>query len=632
MPSPAPTSTSAMASQTRERSGSSATPARPPATRIAPAAAAVRSSAPRASGPTASVVAGSTETSSAAEAGDRPQTSMTRITTRKSAPTSEPEISAREMFARRFPRTRAADAAVMGRAARQPASSASSATGAWKAKIARQSSASVRRPPMAGPSAAPTAAATLQRRTPSVGSALASRNAPPSACTTRRAMSTSSDPASAQPADPAANRISPPCRQTLAPVRRTSSTTSGVATHHRDVVDRDHEGDALDRGVELAQEVRQREHDDRRVGERQRDRGPDGGLADRQGEQSAHGWQPATNLGTVAGPRRRGSARGRPIPSLIRHSAGAYGRWHGTRTGNRRVRRAAGDARGARRAARGRAGRRRAVDPLVAPPAIAEARAHGGRARAAEPGARRPDRLGRAVDRARARRVRRRPRSARLGRVPLPGLRGLRQGALRPVRARRQDARANRAAVLDVLPALADRPPAAARAAGLPPRRLGGPRGRVRGRRPPARRARERAPRLERGRPLVGRAPRQLGSLRRRRCTAPRAATPSGCAAAISTSRATAGTAIWPCCPPAACDLRAADRAGRGARPFDPGAVAPWDKQAWADPGVEHTGAPGSSPGEAAAAARAWAAAVGVARPGSGSRSSGRSRDDRPRR
>jgi hypothetical protein len=68
--------------------------------------------------------------------------------------------------------------------------------------------------------------------------------------------------------------------------------------------------------------------------------------------------------------------------------------------------------------------------------------------------------------------------------------------------------------------------------------------------------------------------------------------------------------------PAAACDLRAADRAGRAARVFDPGAVAPWDKQAWSDPGVEHTGAPGSSPGAVAAAARAWAVGLGVARTG----------------
>jgi hypothetical protein len=66
----------------------------------------------------------------------------------------------------------------------------------------------------------------------------------------------------------------------------------------------------------------------------------------------------------------------------------------------------------------------------------------------------------------------------------------------------------------------------------------------------------------------------------------------------------------------AECDLRAADRAGRSARPFDGGAVAPWDKAAWSDPGVEHTGPAGSSPGAGAAAARAWSIGVEAARVG----------------
>jgi hypothetical protein len=68
--------------------------------------------------------------------------------------------------------------------------------------------------------------------------------------------------------------------------------------------------------------------------------------------------------------------------------------------------------------------------------------------------------------------------------------------------------------------------------------------------------------------------------------------------------------------PAGSCELRAADWAGRNARAFDPGAVAPWDKQAWVDPGVEHTGPPGSSPGPAAQAAQAWAAAVAAAKVG----------------
>ena len=66
--------------------------------------------------------------------------------------------------------------------------------------------------------------------------------------------------------------------------------------------------------------------------------------------------------------------------------------------------------------------------------------------------------------------------------------------------------------------------------------------------------------------------------------------------------------------PSSACELRAADRAGKHPRTFDEGAVAPWLKSAWRDPGVEHTGTPGSSPGAAALAARAWAIAVSAAR------------------
>jgi hypothetical protein len=68
--------------------------------------------------------------------------------------------------------------------------------------------------------------------------------------------------------------------------------------------------------------------------------------------------------------------------------------------------------------------------------------------------------------------------------------------------------------------------------------------------------------------------------------------------------------------PSGSCELRAADRAGKRARPFDPGAIAPWAKQAWRDPGVEHTGVRRSSPGVAATAARVWATAVRAARVG----------------
>jgi hypothetical protein len=60
---------------------------------------------------------------------------------------------------------------------------------------------------------------------------------------------------------------------------------------------------------------------------------------------------------------------------------------------------------------------------------------------------------------------------------------------------------------------------------------------------------------------------------------------------------------------PASFELVAADRASRTARAYAEGAVPPWQKRAWLDPGVEHTGPPGAGPSLAAAAARVWAAA-----------------------
>jgi hypothetical protein len=52
--------------------------------------------------------------------------------------------------------------------------------------------------------------------------------------------------------------------------------------------------------------------------------------------------------------------------------------------------------------------------------------------------------------------------------------------------------------------------------------------------------------------------------------------------------------------------LLAADAARRGAPAFDPGATAPWDKQAWSDPEAVTTGPPGSS-ARYARYARWWA-------------------------
>ena len=176
--------------------------------------------------------------------------------------------------------------------------------------------------------------------------------------------------------------------------------------------------------------------------------------------------------------------------------------------------------------------------------------------------------------------------------------------------------RANRARVLDVLPALTDRSPADPGAAGLPSRRLGGPAGGVLGHRPPARCARAAPTSAGTGRRPGGTRPATTGRPTAGSPTARQAAMRSVCDAAISTSPETAGTATSRSSPPAhaTCAPRIAPdvapvpsipvRSRRGTS--RPGAI----------PAAAHTGPPGSSPGAAAAAARAWGVGVDAARVG----------------
>ena len=618
MPSPAPTSASATPSQSSERSGSSATPARPPATRIAPAAAAVPTCAPRASGPAASVVAGSTDTSRAADAGDSPQTSITRITTRKSAPTSAPETRASAAFARQSPRPRGSDAAVASRAARQPATTATQRDGRLEGEDRAPVERLGQQPPDRGP----------QRRADRRGHAPA-----PHAERRQRAREQEraaerldyaqrdeqlERPGEAQPAEPAANRISPPCRHDARARPAHEPDHERRRDHDGDVVDRDHERDAADRGVELAQQVGQREHDDRRVREGERDRRPDGGLADRQRSQLAHGGQPAMAIVTDEAETAPTDTSPRPF---VRHPRRArrLRSWHGTSPGDHRVPRAAGRPRAAARPDRARDLGRPAVARVVASAALVPARAHARRACAAQPGARRPDRVGRSLDRARARRPWRRSRDPCLGRVPLSRLRRLRQGAVRAVRARRAVARATSCSSTG--PTTRARRPTICRCA--PCRATTATTGRAcwwRSR--------------PRGRLLGARGSAHLGWNgsdpwwdEHRDNWAPYGGVAYRAAGshAVGLRRGDLDLAGdgWngdlAVVPAGSCDLRAADRAGRRARPFDPGAVAPWDKGAWSDPGIAHTGPPGSSPG-AAAEARAPGASASW-RPGSASRS-----------
>ena len=100
-------------------------------------------------------------------------------------------------------------------------------------KIARQSKASVRAPPIAGPAAVPTSAAPSQSRRPerdapasSTPNAASSPTAPPTACTARSASSTPSESAKPQPSEPAANSAIP-----QAPARgRFSRAANGSAS------------------------------------------------------------------------------------------------------------------------------------------------------------------------------------------------------------------------------------------------------------------------------------------------------------------------------------------------------------------------------------------------------------------
>ena len=165
--------------------------------------------------------------------------------------------------------------------------------------------------------------------------------------------------------------------------------------------------------------------------------------------------------------------------------------------------------------------------------------------------------------------------------LPLSRLRGLRHGALRAVRARRprrprerssSTGRTTRRRRPTICPCAALQgfhhdDWEGARVAFARDGHLLGARG-------------ERTPRLERVGALVGRAPRQLGSLRRHRL--PRGGQPcdglrrgdldlagDGWNGDLGGRRRRA------------CDLRAADRAGRRARPFDSGRRGSLGKQAW---------------------------------------------------
>ena len=256
--------------------------------------------------------------------------------------------------------------------------------------------------------------------------------------------------------------------------------------------------------------------------------------------------------------------------------------------------------------------------------------AHARRASAAESGARRPDRVGRSIDRARTRRLRRRPLDPGHRRLPRTGLRGLRQGPLRALRARRHVAGADGVASTG--------PTTRAR------RRITFPSRRCRASttttgkacwspsRPTGTCSAHVAVPISAGTAQArgGTSGARTGPPTAASSTGRRAATPSGCAVATWTSQATAGTAISRSCPPppARCGRRIAQAAmhARSIRgPWLPGTRRPG-----AIPGLRRRGCrarrPGRLPRQREPGAPAWAL------PGSASRScaSERFRGDQP--
>ena len=102
--------------------------------------------------------------------------------------------------------------------------------------------------------------------------------AAPPACSARSTSRTSSEPARPQPNDVAAKNPPPAAPSTDAETRRRADERQRDREHQR--VDAEHRRGALDRGVELVDDRRQRERDDRRVGERERGSEEEEGAAD----------------------------------------------------------------------------------------------------------------------------------------------------------------------------------------------------------------------------------------------------------------------------------------------------------------------------------------------------------------
>ncbi len=255
--------------------GSSASETRPPASSAAPPSAAVRPSSRRARGRTPSVGGGQSADDERADHrierpdGDHEQHGEEERSHERAEDEPESGVSRERVRSRRVSRGSGGRLRTRSSAI---AASATRASGTCTTKIARQSKSCVSTPPSAGPAAAPIVPAIVQTAAPRAGepanaarprSDAASNSAPPSPCRQRKPMRTSRLQAAAQPAEPAAKRPMPTIPVGRGRRRRAKGTRQRAATATTRLYERDHPGDADERRVELAVEVRQREHHDR---------------------------------------------------------------------------------------------------------------------------------------------------------------------------------------------------------------------------------------------------------------------------------------------------------------------------------------------------------------------------------
>ena len=237
-------------------------------------------------------------TTIAAPIGVRRQPSISSRTSRKSAAAIAAETIARARLAKRCGRPVRRSSvceipvAASCLATARIGTAAASAIGTWIRKIDCQETSSVRRPPTAGPSAAPVAPALAQiaaarRSEPTVAgsssSAAVTAAAPPSACTQR-----ASDQGRELVGEPAGEAGAGEDRQPDGGGAPRSDPTRQQRRRHRgqrhhQVEGDQHPGDAGDAGVELAVDLRQRQDDDRGVGEDEADGERQGGDAGPRG-------------------------------------------------------------------------------------------------------------------------------------------------------------------------------------------------------------------------------------------------------------------------------------------------------------------------------------------------------------